>query len=65
MRIVSGSEQSMHVDRCWMEVALKSQGPDGVICTPARGRPWAIWQIDEGARTDLDQMISPWKTGGS
>ena len=40
MRLVSGSDQNLQVDRRWMEVALKSQGPDGLIYTPTRGRPW-------------------------
>ncbi len=43
MRIVSGSDQNSHVDHRWMEVALKSQGPDGLIYTPFRGRPWSHW----------------------
>ena len=36
MRIVSGSTQNIHVDRKWMQEALKSQGPDGLIYTPSR-----------------------------
>jgi hypothetical protein len=52
MRIVSGSDQNLQVDHKWMEVALKSQGPDGLIYTPTRGRPWADWSayIDEPIR---------------
>ena len=34
MRLVSGSSQNMQVDRCWMEVALHMQGPDGLMYTP-------------------------------
>ena len=52
MRLVSGSDQNLHVDEKWMEVALKSQGPDGLIYTPTRGRPWAYLGtfIDEPIR---------------
>ena len=63
MRVISGSEQNLHVDRRWMETTLKSQGDDGVIYAPTEGRPWNLWRIDEGARTDLDQMMSPMENG--
>lgn len=39
-RIMSGSEQNLHVDRRWMEVTLLRQGPDGLMYTPMEGRPW-------------------------
>jgi hypothetical protein len=41
MRHVSGSEQNLHVEHRWAEAALRSQGTDGLIYTPRRGRPWA------------------------
>ena len=41
-RIMSGSEQNLHVDRRWMEITLHMQGPDGLIYTPTGGRPWAF-----------------------
>ncbi len=73
MRIMSGSDQNMEVESKWMEVALKSQGPDGLVYTPTRGRPWAYWStmIDqpdrdgdiEGARVETDQLISPFGNG--
>ena len=76
MRIVSGSDQNLQVDEKWMEVALKSQGPDGLIYTPRRGRPWALWSVlvdqpdrsqgvvgvDEG-EIDDDQLIAPFGNG--
>ena len=40
MRIICGSEKNLDVERKWMEVALKSQGDDGLIHTPVEGRPW-------------------------
>ncbi len=42
MRLISGSEQNLDVERRWMEVALKSQGEDGLIYTPLQGRPWGL-----------------------
>ena len=73
MRIVSGSEQNLHVDHKWMEVALRSQGPDGLIYTPVDGRPWAYWEtsIDKqnrewdiyGEKVEGDQLISPFGNG--
>ena len=41
MRIISGSGLNEHVDRRWMEVLLRQQGPDGALHTPLKGRPWA------------------------
>ena len=75
MRIVSGSDQNLHVDHKWMEVALKSQGPDELIYTPTRGRPWAYLltfineriregtPLFEGAVVEADQLISPFGNG--
>lgn len=60
MRIVSGSEQNLNIDLRWMEVALKSQGPDGLIYTPVRGRPWAYeWFPILDVKTSEDQLLSP------
>src|SRR3954453_6018556 len=41
MRTMSGGEQNEQVDQRWLEVALKMQGPDGLIYAPIKGRPWA------------------------
>jgi len=43
MRVMSGSEQNLQVDQRWLEVALKMQGPDGLIYAPIKGRPWALF----------------------
>ena len=73
MRIASGSEHNRHVDRAWMEVALRSQGPDGLIYTPVGGRPWAFWgtSVNQqhresdiyGEKVESDQLISPFGNG--
>lgn len=46
MRMISGSDLNMQVDRRWMEVALHQQGPDGLAYWPAKGRPWAILRLE-------------------
>ena len=61
MRLISGSEQNDHVDRRWMEAALKSQGPDGLVHSPMRGRPWGAFP-DFGVPVD-DQPVSPFGCG--
>ena len=64
MRIISGSDQNLDVDRCWMETVLKSQGPDGLIYTPSQGRPWAFRGFpDFGVSLEGDQFISPFGIG--
>ena len=40
MRLISGSDLNMHVERRWLEVTLQSRGPDGLIYQPKTGRPW-------------------------
>src|SRR5437773_1636187 len=42
MRIVSGSKENLEVDKKWMEVMLKMQGPDGLLYTPTTGRGWIL-----------------------
>jgi hypothetical protein len=43
MRIVSGSKENLSVDRTWMEILLKMQGPDGLLYTPMTGRDWVMY----------------------
>jgi len=67
LRIASGSEQNSHVDRVWMEVLLKSIGPDGLVYVPLNRAPWArlghcwvtpVWRAD-GTTTDVnDKSVS-------
>ena len=68
MRIMTGSRQNTEVDRRWMEVTLKMQGPDGLAYTPTRGRPWANWEtavlMDNSDYTvHGDQQISAFGNG--
>ena len=68
-RIMSGSEQNLHVDRRWMEVTLKCQGPDGLMYTPTRGRPWAFrlrpthYAGGDTINSDAEQLIRPVSNG--
>jgi len=61
MRIISGSDLNSEVDRSWMSAALRMQGPDGLIYTPVKGRPWAFLEtvgcVPPGSNTDVDQYI--------
>ena len=41
LRMMTGSERYGSVDQLWMDVTLKSIGPDGLYYIPLTGRPWA------------------------
>ena len=41
LRLASGSDLDLHVERCWMGVILHMRGPDGLLYWPKVGRPWA------------------------
>jgi hypothetical protein len=59
-RLACGSEQNLHVDQRWMEVALRMQGPDGLLYTPVRGRPWAyVWWPVRDIEQPRDQILQP------
>jgi hypothetical protein len=50
LRVISGSRENLHVDRRWMEVFLKMQGPDGLLYTPMTGRDWVLYPgFDSGS----------------
>ena len=65
MRIITGSDSNVQVDRRWMEVALHQLGPDGFAYLPTRGRPWATlgleWHYTEIRDESMmvDQIIDP------
>ena len=40
MRIMSGSEQGLHVEQRWKEVLLHMITPDGTVATPLSGLPY-------------------------
>jgi hypothetical protein len=64
MRLMSGSDENLHVDQRWMEIALKSQGADGLIYTPTQGRPWAYngFQL-LNFPVMRDQLLQPFGNG--
>ena len=68
-RLMSGSEQNLHVDRRWMEATLKQQGLDGLIHVPSKGRPWVASEEPRhiaglsSSYSDTDQIISPFVNG--
>lgn len=67
LRIATGSDLNSNVDTVWMEVLLKSIGPDGLVYVPLNRAPWArkghcwvspIWRAD-GTTTDAnDKSVS-------
>jgi hypothetical protein len=67
LRIATGSDLNSHVDRAWMEVILKSIGPDGLWYIPTGGIPWIrlnpAWanpvRRADGTTTDLsDETVT-------
>ena len=40
LRIMSGSEQGLHVEQIWKESLLRMIGPDGMVYTPLEGLPY-------------------------
>jgi hypothetical protein len=61
-RLICGSEQNLNVERRWMEVVLKQQGPDGLLYVPVKGRPWALkgFQIRDIETPREDQILEPY-----
>jgi hypothetical protein len=45
LRVATGSTQNDHVDPVWMQVQLKTIGPDGLVYVPLRGRPWSLTSV--------------------
>ena len=41
VRVATGSSQNSNIDPIWMEVLLKTIGPDGLVYVPMKGRPWS------------------------
>lgn len=76
LRMITGSDRNPEVDATWLEIVLRSIGPDGLFYTPMIGRPWArmnhywgttVWRPD-GSTTDIeDQSVkfaaNPFVTG--
>ena len=59
LRLVSGSDQNLHVEQRWIEVMLQMQGPDGVLYCPKIGRPWVYWTVASEPEPPGDHYISP------
>src|SRR5262249_6603798 len=48
LRIATGSDLNAHVDRVWVESALRMIGEDGLAWTPLVGRPWGTIGMESG-----------------
>ncbi|MBI2940864.1 MAG: hypothetical protein HYY04_10545 [Chloroflexi bacterium] len=63
LRLISGSDQNLHVERKWMEVALRGIGPDGLFYSPVRGRPWAYLNGLVAQESPDGQILTPFTCG--
>ena len=63
MRVISGSDQNSHVERKWMEVALRELGPDGLLYIPVLGRPWFERIAPCDVHPQDNQLVSPFVCG--
>lgn len=61
MRIISGSNLNLHIEKRWMEVALAMLGQDGMSYWPLIGRPWALNDIWYGENIP-DRPEAPFPT---
>jgi hypothetical protein len=62
MRHISGSDLNHDIDQAWMNVVLKSIGPDGLYYMPTQGRPWAhryVESIPDGIYTAKGTTVAP------
>jgi hypothetical protein len=62
MRHISGSDLNHEIDQVWMDVVLKSIGPDGLYYVPTQGRPWAhryVESIPDGIYTASGTTVRP------
>ena len=51
MRMISGSEQNLHVEAEWLTRLRRCIGPEGLFYLPLRGRPWEAVSIPNWIRT--------------
>lgn len=62
MRHISGSNLNSQIDQVWVDVVLKSIGPDGLYYVPTRGRPWShrgVESIPDGIYTADARTVPP------
>jgi hypothetical protein len=66
LRTMTGSDLNEAVDRSWMEMLLKMQGPDGLLYYPVVGRPWQQRGVDNpqyGGLPDGEHVTGPYNNG--
>jgi hypothetical protein len=62
MRHVSGSDQNSQIDQIWLDLILKSIGPDGLYYVPTKGRPWShrgVESIPDGIYRPDGSTVAP------
>ena len=76
LRVATGNDLNQQVDSAWMQVNLKTVGPDGLVYLPLKGIPWSqlnpwfmepVWRAD-GSTTkfsdeSVTQITAPQKCG--
>jgi len=55
LRLATGESLNNQVDRVWMDVILKSIGPDGLFYFPTGGRPWFIIDLPRWVPAIVEQ----------
>jgi hypothetical protein len=76
LRMITGSDRNQQVDKAWLEIVLRSIGPDGLFYVPMIGRPWArmnhywgttVWRADGSSTHIEDESVefaaNPFVTG--
>ena len=65
MRMISGSEQNLHVESEWLTRLRRCIGPEGLFYLPLRGRPWEAVSIPNWIKTGpgRDQYLNPFAMG--
>jgi hypothetical protein len=57
MRIMSGSQQNLHVEERWKQALVRMISPDGLVATPLEGLPYLRFGQSKGGAYAGEQMI--------
>lgn len=63
LRIITGSDFNLHVEQKWMEALLKGIGPDGLVYSNLKERPWItdcvpVWTETGETKSALDESVT-------
>jgi len=66
LRLITGGEKNKYIDDIWLEIILRSIGPDGLFYVPLKGRPWSklndawgptVWRADGSTVDFYDKSV--------